>query len=214
MRVSYQIICDFWSQNKKFLIIWQAIFLLFTVLYLVITPKTYEAYFQVRTAKILVNEKWNALKWARYTRRDLMSPQGFKVELVQSCMGGDGNAIRRSLVKSIQIDVIDDSGGVLGVAVRLAGIGKAKECAYLLANSIVEISDEALAKRLTDEGFVVANSQKGKINNYEGPMITSQVQMSDAYVSPRPFHSLLAASLISLISAVSLVIIRRRYRGR
>jgi hypothetical protein len=212
MRISYQIICDFWSQNKKILIIWQTFFLLFAGLYLVIAPKKYEAYFHVRTAKILVNDKWSALKWARYTRRDLMSPQSLKAELVQSCMGGDGNAIRRSLVNAIQIDVIDDSGGTLGIAVRLTGIDRARECANLLANSIVETSGEALAKRLAEDGFAVANSQKGKINNYEKPMITSQVQMSDTYASPKPFHLLLATSLLALISSVSFVILRKRYR--
>jgi hypothetical protein len=212
MRISYQIIRDFWSQNKKILIVWQIIFLLFAGLYLVITPKKYEAYFHVRTAKILVNDKWNALKWARYTRRDLMSPQSFKSELVQSCMGGDSNAIRRSLVNSMQIDVIDDSGGVLGIAVRLTGIERARECANLMAKSIVETSDEALAKRLVEDGFAAANSQKGKINNYEKPMITTRVQMSDTYVSPKPFHLLLAASLMALISTASFVILRKRYR--
>lgn len=213
MRISYQIICGFWSKNKRLLIIWQIIFLLLAGIYLSLTPKTYEAYFQVRTAKILLNEQWNALKWARYTRRDLMSPQGFSAELVKSCMGGDGNAIRRSLVNSIQIDVIDDSGGVLGIAVRLTGIEQAKECANLLAKSIVEASDKALAKRLDDDGFTVANSLKGKINNYEKPIITSQVQLSDSYVRPRVTHFLLATSLMALISAISFVILRRRYRG-
>ena len=213
MRISYQIVCDFWSQNKKLLIICQLASLLLAGVYLTLTPKTYEAYFQVRTAKILVNEKWEALKWARYTRRNLMSPQAHNVNLVQACMGGDSNAIRRYLVGSMQIDIIDDSGGVLAIAVRLTGVEQAKKCAQMLAESIVEVSDAALTKRLSDEGFQAANTTKGKINNYEKPLITSQVQMSDSYVKPKWFHVCLSASLLGLVGAIAFAILRRRYRS-
>jgi capsular polysaccharide biosynthesis protein len=214
MRISYQIICDFWSQNKKILIIWQVIFLLLAGIYLATTPKTYEAYFQVRTAKILVDDKWNALKWARYTRRDLMSPQSYPANLVQACMGEDGNGIRRSLVNSIQIDVIDDSGGVMGISVRLVGKENATKCANLLAVSIVENSNAALAKRLADDGFSAPNTSKGRVNNYEKPVVTSQVQMSDSYVYPQNFKVFLAALLMGLAVAFATVILRERYRGK
>ena len=213
MRISYQIICDFWSQNKKLLIICQLASLILAGVYLTLTPKTYEAYFQVRTAKILVNEKWEALKWARYTRRNLMSPQYHGAELVQTCMGSDGNAIRLSLVGSIYIDIIDDSGGVLAVAIRLTGVEHAKKCAQMLAQSIVEVSDAALTKRLSDEGFVVGNTVKGKINAYEKPLITSQVRMSDSYVRPNWTHVFISASLIGLVGAIAYAMLRRRYRG-
>ena len=214
MRISYQIICDFWLQNKKLLIIWQVIFLLLAGIYLETTPKTYEAYFQVRTAKILVDDKWNALKWARYTRRDLMSPQSYPSNLVQACMGEDGNGIRRSLVSSLQIDVIDDSGGVMGIAIRLVGKENAKKCANLLAVSIVENSNAALAKRLADDGFSTPNASKGRVNNYEKPVVTSQVQMSDSYVYPQNFKVFLAALLMGLAAAFGTVILRERYRGK
>jgi hypothetical protein len=214
MRISYQIICDFWSQNKKLLIICQLASLLLAGVYLTLTPKTYEAYFQVRTAKILVNEKWEALKWARYTRRDLMSPQNYPAPLVEACMGGDGNAIRRSLVNAIQVDVIDDSGGVMGVLVRLVGVEQSKKCANLLAQSIVQISDNALLKRLTDEGYIAPNMIKGKINNYEKPIITSEVRMSDSYIRPQGFQVFLASVLMGLVAAFSAVALRKRYRGK
>ena len=214
MRISYQIICDFWSQNKKQLIIWQAIFLLSGALYMIVTPKTYEAYFQVRTAKILVDDRWSALKWARYTRRDLMSPQNYSAPLVQACMGGDGNAIRRSLVNSIQVDVIDDSGGVMGILVRLVGAEQSKKCANLLAQSIVQISDNALLKRLTDDGYIAPNMIKGKVNNYEKSVITSEVRMSDSYVRPQFFQVFLASILMGLAAAFSAVILGKRYRGK
>lgn len=213
MRISYQIICDFWSHNKKLLIICQLASLLLAGVYLTLTPKTYEAYFQVRTAKILVNEKWEALKWARYTRRNLMSPQVHNASLVQACMGGDANAIRRSLVGSIQIDIIDDSGGMLAIAVRLTGVEKAKKCAQLLAESIVEVSDAALTKRLSDESFVAGNNIKGKINAYERPLITSSVQMSDSYVRPKSPDVYLSATLLGLMGAIAISILRRRYRS-
>jgi hypothetical protein len=213
MRISYQIICDFWSQNKKLLIICQLASLLLAGVYLTLTPKTYEAYFQVRTAKILVNEKWEALKWARYTRRDLMSPQNYSAPLVQACMGRDGNAVRRSLVNSIQVDVIDDSGGVMGILVRLVGVEQSKKCANLLAQSIVQISDNALLKRLADEGFIAPNMIKGKINNYEKPVITSEVRMGDSYVRPQGFQVLLASMLMGLVAAFFVVVLRKRYRG-
>jgi len=213
MRISYQIICDFWSQNKKLLIICQLVSLLLAGAYLILTPKTYEAYFHVRTAKILVNEKWEALKWARYTRRNLMSPQAHSAKLVQTCMGSDGNATRRSFVSSMQIDIIDDSGGVLAIAIRLTGVERAKKCAEMLAESIVEVSDAALTKRLSDEGFQAGNTIKGKINNYEKPLITSHAQMSDSYVKPKWFHVYLSASLLGLVGAIAFAILRRRYRS-
>ena len=142
-----------------------------------------------------------------------MSPQAHNVNLVQACMGGDSNVIRRSLVGSMQIDIIDDSGGVLAIAVRLTGVEQAKKCAQMLAESIVEVSDAALTKRLSDEGFQAANTTKGKINNYEKPLITSQVQMSDSYVKPKWFHVCLSASLLGLVGAIAFAILRRRYRG-
>jgi hypothetical protein len=213
MRISYQIICDFWLQNKKLLIICQLACLLLAGVYLTLTPKTYEAYFQVRTAKILVNEKWEALKWARYTRRNLMSPQAYSNKLTQACMGGEGNAVRRSLVGSMRIDIIDDSGGTLAIAIRLTGVERAKKCAEMLAETIVKDSDAALTKRLSDEGFVVGNTAKGKINNFEKPFISSQVQMSDSYVKPKWFHVFLSASLLGLMGAIAFSILRRRYRS-
>lgn len=213
MRISYQIICDFWSQNKKLLIICQVISLLLAGIYLTVTPKTYEAYFQVRTARILVDERWSALKWARYTRRDLMSPQNYPSTLVQDCMGEEGNSIRRSLVNAIQVDVIDDSGGVMGVLVRLVGVEQSKKCANLLAQSIVQISDNALLKRLTDEGYIAPNMLKGKINNYEKSIITSEVRMSDSFIRPKGFQVFLVSVLIGLVAAFSAVALRKRYRG-
>jgi hypothetical protein len=213
MRISYQIICDFWSQHKKLLIICQLASLLLAGVYLTLTPKTYEAYFHVRTAKILVNEKWEALKWARHTRRNLMSPQAHSNQLVQACMGSEGNTARRSLVNSMRIDVIDDSGGALAISIRLIGVEKAKKCAEMLAETIVKDSDAALTKRLSDEGFVVGNTAKGKINNFEKPFVSSQVQMSDSYVKPKWFHVFLSASLLGLMGAIAFSILRRRYRS-
>jgi capsular polysaccharide biosynthesis protein len=213
MRISYQIICDFWSQNKQLLIICQLVFLLLAGIYLMVTPKTYEAYFQVRTAKILVNEKWEALKWARYTRRNLMSPQAHSDQLVQACMGSEGNAVRRSLVNSMRIDVIDDSGGALAISIRLIGVERAKKCAEMLAETIVKDSDAALVKRLNDEGFVEGNTVKGKINKFEKPFISSQVQMSDSFVRPKWFHVYLSASLLGFVGALAFAILRRRYRS-
>ena len=213
MRISYQIICDFWSQNKKLLIIWQIVFLLFAAVYLVITPKTYEAYFQVKTAKISIDGNWTVLKLARNTRRDLMSPRGFPADIVKACMDEDTNTLRRSLVNSIQIDVIDDFGGVMGIAVRLVGIEHSKNCANLLAKYIVDSSDAVLTKRLNDDGFVAGVVQKGKIQAFEKPMVTSQAQMSDSYVKPRAFNTILLASLLGLAGAMSYVILRKRYRA-
>jgi len=213
MRISYQIICDFWSQNKKLLIIWQIVFLLSAAVYLVMTPKTYEAYFQVKTAKISIDGNWTVLKLARNTRRDLMSPRGLPADIVKACMDEDTNTLRRSLVNSIQIDVIDDFGGVMGIAVRLVGIEHSKNCANLLAKYIVDSSDAVLTKRLNDDGFVAGVVQKGKIQAFEKPMVTSQAQMSDSYVKPRAFNTILLASLLGLAGTISYVILRKRYRA-
>ena len=213
MRISYQIICDFWSQNKKLLIIWQIVFLLSAAVYLVMTPKTYEAYFQVKTAKISIDGNWSVLKLARNTRRDLMSPQGFPVDIVKACMDEDSHAMRRSLVNSIQIDVIDDFGGVMGIAVRLVGFEHSKACANLLAKYIVDSSDAVLTKRLNDEGFIAGVVQKGKIQIFEKPMVTSEIQMSDSYIKPRTVNTLLLASLLGLAGAIAYVILRKRYRA-
>jgi capsular polysaccharide biosynthesis protein len=212
MRISYQIICDFWTQNKKLLIIWQIVFLLSAAVYLVMTPKTYEAYFQVKTAKISIDGNWSVLKLARNTRRDLMSPQSLPVDIVKDCMDEDSHTMRRSLVNSMQIDVIDDFGGVMGIAVRLVGIEHSKDCANLLAKYIVDSSYAALKKRLNDDGFVAGVVQKGKIQAFEKPAVTSQVQMSDSHVKPRALNTLLLSSLLGLAGAIAYVILRKRYR--
>jgi LPS O-antigen subunit length determinant protein (WzzB/FepE family) len=214
MRISYQIICDFWSQNKKILISWQVVFLLLAGIYLAITPKTYEAYFQVKTAKILVDGNWSVLKLGRNTRRDLMSPPGFPGGLVKSCMGDDNHGLRRSFVNSIQIDIIDDFGGVMGIAVRLVGIEQARDCANLLAQYIVDGSDAALNKRLADDGFVAGEIQKGKVQAFEKPAVTSQIQMSDEYVKPRSTNILILAFLLGTMCAIAYAILRRRYRAQ
>ena len=213
MKISYQIICKYWVENRKILIFWQIAFLLLGSIYLAITPKTYEAYFQVRTAKILVNDRWEALKWARYARRDLMSPQWFSADLVKDCMGEDGNAIRRSLVNSIQVDIIDDSGGLMGIAVRLAGIDSPKKCANLLAETLVKASDASLVKRLADDGFMAANVTKGKINQFEKPAVTFPVQMSDSYLRPQAAKVLLVGFIMALVLALGSVVLKGRYRG-
>lgn len=214
MRISYQIICDFWSQNKKLLIIWQLVFLLAAAVYLAVTPKTYEAYFQVKTAKISIDGNWTVLKLGRNSRRDLMSPQGFPGELVKVCMGEDSHGLRRSLVNSIQVDVIDDFGGVMGISVRLVGIEQSKQCANSLAQFIVENSDASLSRRLGEDGFSKSSTiQKGKIQAYEGPGLISQIQMSDSYIKPRITNTLLLASLLGFVGAVAYVILRRRYRA-
>jgi capsular polysaccharide biosynthesis protein len=213
MRISYQIICDFWSRNKKLLIIWQAVFLLLAGIYLAVTPKTYEAYFQVKTAKILIDGNWSVLKLGRNTRRDLMSPPGFPVNLVRSCMGGENHALRRSLVNAIQIDIIDDFGGVMGIAVRLVGIEHARDCANLLAQYIVESSDAALNKKLTEDGFEAGMTLKNKVQAFEKSVVTSQIQMSDDYVKPRIANILILGSLLGFMGALAYIILRRRYRA-
>ena len=213
MKISYQMICNYWVENRKILIFWQIVFLLLGAIYLAITPKTYEAYFQVRTAKILVNDRWEALKWARYTRRDLMSPQWFSADLVKDCMGEDGNAIRRSLVNSIQVDIIDDSGGLMGIAVRLTGLDSPKKCANLLAETLVKASDVSLVKRLADDGYMAANVTKGKINQFEKPAVTFPVQMSDSYLRPQAAKVLLVGFIMALVLALGSVVLKGRYRG-
>ena len=55
------------------------------------------------------------------------------------------------------------------------------------------------------------NLQKGKINNYEKPMITSQSRMSDSYVRPQMAQTMLGAFLIGLISVIAYSILKRRY---
>jgi len=213
MKISYQMICNYWVENRKILIFWQIVFLLLGAIYLAITPKTYEAYFQVRTAKILVNDRWEALKWARYTRRDLMSPQWFSADLVKDCMGEDGNAIRRSLVNSIQVDIIDDSGGLMGIAVRLTGLDSPKKCANLLAETLVKASYVSLVKRLADDGYMAANVTKGKINQFEKPAVTFPVQMSDSYLRPQAAKVLLVGFIMALVLALGSVVLKGRYRG-
>jgi len=213
MKISYQMICNYWVENRKILIFWQIAFLLLGSIYLAVTPKTYEAYFEVRTAKILVNDRWEALKWARYARRDLMSPQWFSADLVKVCMGEDGNAIRRSLVNSIQVNIIDDSGGLMGIAVRLAGIDSPKKCANLLAETMVKASNASLVKRLADDGYIAANATKGKINQFEKPAVTFPVQMSDSYLRPQVDKVLLAGFIMGLMFAFASVVLKGRYRG-
>jgi capsular polysaccharide biosynthesis protein len=140
-----------------------------------------------------------------------MSPQVFTPELARACVGSDSNAARRSLVNSMQIDILDDSGGVLAISVRLVGADHAKECANLLAKNIVDTSDAALTNRLLEDGFTAVNLQKGKINNYEKPMITSQPRMSDSYVRPQMAQTMLGAFLMGLISVLAYSILKRRY---
>lgn len=128
-------------------------------------------------------------------------------------MDEDSHALRRSLVNSIQVDVIDDFGGVMGVSVRLVGIEHARDCANILAKFIIDSSDVALIKRLNDDGFVAGVIQKGKIQAFEKPSVISQVQMSDSYVKPRSSNTLLLASLLGLASAIAYAILRKRYRA-
>jgi capsular polysaccharide biosynthesis protein len=215
MRVSYKIICGFWSQNKKLLIVWQLVFLLSAGIYLLLTPKTYEAYFQVKTAKLSIDGNWTALKLARNTRRDIMSPQAFPSDLVKVCMNKDSHSLRRTLVNSIQVNVIDDFGGVMGISVRLIGVEQSKHCASELAQLIVQNSDASLKRRLGEDGFPSSGgSQKGKIQAFEGPSIVSQIQMSDDYVKPRTLSTILLAALLGLSGAITYAILRRRYRAK
>ena len=111
----------------------------------------------------------------------------------------------------MQIDILNDSGGVLAISLRLVGADHAKECANLLAKNIVDTSDAALTNRLLEDGFTVGNLQKGKINNYDKPMITSQPRMSDSYVRPRMAQTMLGAFLMGLISVIAYGILKRRY---
>ena len=213
MNIRYQLIITFLSKNKNTFLASLVICLLGGASYFVLTPKVYEAYFQVRTAKILVNKDWAALKWGRYTRRDLNGPRTYPTELVQLCTGSDSNASRKNLVNSIYIDVIDDSGGVVGVVVRLAGPKEARICAEALAKFVVEVSDVALSKRLADEGFSTPKTSGGGVLNFERPMITSQVQMSDSHIKPRLFQTIIWSLLAGFGLAISLGILKERYRA-
>ncbi len=213
MKISYSIICRFISQNKFQLILALAISLISSIAYFYITPKIYEATFHVRTAKIQIDGRWNAIKWARYTRRDLMSPQWYSENIVNECMGSDSNKARRNLVNAIRIDIMDDSGGALAISVKLIGENHTKNCAYLIANTIINHSNGTLKQRLADDGYVNKNSLSGRINQYQEAAITSNVRMSDHYVEPQLPKLTALMSLFVFTLVLGYGVLKRRYRS-
>lgn len=163
----------------------------------VMSPKIYEAYFEFKLARVLVETKaqgakepsWVPIPLAVDARRILMSPMKISQSVVEACGYIDTNENRKKLINQIRINTLDSAGTEVFVYVRMDGKEAARKCAEAVQAIQIANSNSELDKYI--QAVSNADSQT-KVIKTSSAISGGGIRVSSDYVYPRVYLNLIA----------------------
>lgn len=169
------------------------------------TPARYEASFVIKMPTANALNEFGVLQPhlikvvppAFDAKKLLLKPELFTNATLAACALSDRNADRKALVKSIYATEADYGSSVL-VAVRIAGKEVALRCANALIADVMAFANDE-KDRFIRYSLQVNPSVSAKVIVNTNASLTAPVRISDAPVSPRPFHLVFGCLLAALV---------------
>jgi hypothetical protein len=220
MNISYKKIISFINENKKILIYSEIFTLILGATYFALSPKIYEAYFEVNIARIKIESivstetkiRWDSITQGLALKRALQAPMGYSKDLIVKCFGTDTNKNRKNLVNSVQFGVAN-SGNVLSVTMRLQGLDNLNNCVDAYANYVIDNLNRSLEDKIKDNAQWQSKLVAEKIIGFNKANLLIPVRLADGYVRPEKMRVLALSLLLGFLIAFSMIILKEKYRA-
>lgn len=184
----------------------------------VLSPKIYEAYFELQLGKVMVGGNsdgtkesyWVSVPQSVDARRILMSPVKISQSVVEACGYADTNENRKKLINQIRINALDSVGSEIFVYVRLSGRDAVIRCAEAVRSIEIANSNAELKKYIESASAAGKNSKIIKVV----PAISSaEIRVSSDYIYPRIYLNLIAGMFMAIFVGLFAEWLYTRYKN-
>ena len=183
--------------------VWASLGFLAGLIYCATSPKIYEAKFNVALA--MVNGHY--IPSLDGARRLFANPEDIDAPMLLACNLSDINADRKKLASSVFSSKFDPEKTLVSVRVRVDGKQAAFDCATYLSKYMVTKSDAlslAYIERLKASGEPISQSRLSSV--------ATSVNVSDSFILPRPYHTVSAFTLLSMMLGLFLLWLKSQLR--
>lgn len=203
-QITFKAILSFVYRLRFYLFSWAFFGLLIGVIYCFLSPKIYEARFNVALA--MVNGHY--IPSLDGARRLFANPEDIDAQMLLACNLSNSNADRKKLASSVFSSKFDPEKTLVSVRVRVEGKQAAFDCAMYLSKYMVMKSDAlslAYIDRLKAGGEPISQSRLSSI--------ATNVNVSDDFILPRPYHTISAFILLSIMLGLFLLWLKSQLRS-
>ena len=167
--ISLKDIVAFFKRNRMQIVIFGLVGLLFSTAYVVLTPKSYEARWQLQMAQFVnsnsnsnnsnSNSNSNSEEPAALIQR-LRMPTVYPVEVRQSCGISEDGDFKDYLDGNLKIDMVKNVPNSVEMKIRSSSPGQAMKCAEAVTAMIVAQQRSMIEERLAGRQGQLAEYQK------------------------------------------------------
>ena len=219
MNISYRSITGWLSGNWKMLVLIELICLLTITLYLVLTPRIYEADFSIQMPKVQkisttngAKNEWTMMISGLDYMRGWQNPLRYPNEFITNCMGSDTNQNRKKFVNSNQMR-LQNHGDVIQFSLKLEGLETTNRCANLLLHLVWNDVNQTFDNELRRESQTPNPSSLFSAINYAKPALVDLIRMSDSFIKPEIGKNILLAFILGLFITVFVARLKVKYRA-
>ena len=202
-QITFKAILSFIYRLRYYLLSWAFLGFLAGIIYCTLSPRIYEAKFNVALA--MVNGHY--IPSLDGARRLFANPEDIDAPMLLACNLSDSNTDRKKLASSIFSSKFDPEKTLVSVRVRVDGKQAAIDCATYLSKYMVMKSDAlslAYIERLKAGGEAISQSRLSSV--------ATGVNVSDSFILPRPYHTISAFILLSVMLGLFLVWLKAQLR--
>jgi hypothetical protein len=219
MNISYGSITGWLSGNWKRLVLIELICLLAITLYLVLTPRFYEADFSIQMPKVQkigaingAKNEWTMMISGLDYMRGWQNPLRFPNEFIINCMGSDTNQNRKKFVNANQMR-LQNHGDVIQFSLKLEGLETTNRCANLLLNLVWNDLNQTFDNEVQRESKTPNISSVFIAINYAKPALVDLIRMSDSFIKPEIGKNIFLAIILGLFVTVFVARLKVKYRA-
>ena len=219
MNISYRSITGWLSGNWKMLVLIELICLLTITLYVVLTPRIYEADFSIQMPKVQkisttigAKNEWTMMISGLDYMRGWQNPLRYPNEFITNCMGSDTNQNRKKFVNANQMR-LQNHGDVIQFSLKLEGLETTNRCANLLLHLVWNDVNQTFDNELRRESQTPNPSSLFSAINYAKPALVDLIRMSDSFIKPEIGKNILLAIILGLFITVFVARLKVKYRA-
>jgi len=219
MNISYRDITSWFSSNWKMLILIELVCVLATTVYLVLTPRIYEADFSIQMPKVQkisttngAKNEWTMMISGLDYMRGWQNPLRFPNEFIVNCMGSDTNQNRKKFVNANQMR-LQNHGDVIQFSLKLEGLETTNRCANLLLYLVWNDINQTFDNEVRRESEAPNNPSLFAAINYEKPGLVDLIRMSDSFIKPEITKNIFLAIILGLFIAIFAARLKVKYRA-
>lgn len=151
--ISLKDIVDLLKRNRRLIVIWGFVGLLFSAAYVALTPKKYEARWQLQMAQI-VNSSSNSYSYSYSNIEEssalaqrLRTSTTYPVEVQQSCSMPENGEVGDYLDGALKVEAVKNVANAVDMKVGAPSLDQAKKCAEAIVAMIVAQQSSLIEER-------------------------------------------------------------------